>query len=88
MHQLLREELAKAKTLEGVAAVSQELKLRCQACAVSGMCRARSRPVPPGLAGDGDPGLLQEDMSRQEGEEPSGGLPFFHWICQPYFRPG
>lgn len=34
------------------------------------------------------PGLLQEDMSRQEGEEPSGGLPFFHWICQPYFRPG
>ncbi|EPQ18582.1 tRNA-dihydrouridine synthase 1 [Myotis brandtii] len=49
VHQQLREELAKAKTLEGVAA---------------------------------------EDMSRQEGEEPSGGLPFFHWICQPYFRPG
>ncbi|XP_054449219.1 tRNA-dihydrouridine(16/17) synthase [NAD(P)(+)]-like isoform X2 [Pteronotus mesoamericanus] len=60
VHQQLREELAKVKTLEGVAAVSQELKLRCQ-----------------------------EDMSRQkEGEEPAGGLPFFHWICQPYCRPG
>ncbi|XP_053515022.1 tRNA-dihydrouridine(16/17) synthase [NAD(P)(+)]-like isoform X3 [Artibeus jamaicensis] len=59
VHQQLREELAKVKTLEGIAAVSQELKLRCQ-----------------------------EDMCRQEGEEPSGGLPFFHWICQPYFRPG
>lgn len=48
------------KTLEGIAAVSRELKLRCQ-----------------------------EDMSRQkEGEKPTGGLPFFHWICQPYFRPG
>ncbi|XP_049491399.1 tRNA-dihydrouridine(16/17) synthase [NAD(P)(+)]-like isoform X3 [Panthera uncia] len=31
VHRQLREELAKAKTLEGVAAVSQELKLRCQA---------------------------------------------------------
>lgn len=31
VHQHLREELAKAKTLDGVAAVSQELKLRCQA---------------------------------------------------------
>lgn len=60
VHQQLREELAKVKTLEGITAVSQELKLRCQ-----------------------------EDMSRQkEGEEPPGGLPFFHWICQPYFRPG
>lgn len=60
VHQMLREELAKAKTLEGVAAVSRELKLRCQ-----------------------------EDMARQkEGEKPAGGLPFFHWICQPYFRPG
>uniref|UniRef100_A0A8I3RU54 tRNA-dihydrouridine(16/17) synthase [NAD(P)(+)]-like n=2 Tax=Canis lupus familiaris TaxID=9615 RepID=A0A8I3RU54_CANLF len=60
VHQELREELAKVKTLEGVTAVNQELKLRCQ-----------------------------EDISRQkEGEKPSGGLPFFHWICQPYFRPG
>ncbi|XP_027423320.2 tRNA-dihydrouridine(16/17) synthase [NAD(P)(+)]-like isoform X4 [Zalophus californianus] len=60
VHQQLREELAKVKTLEGVAAVNQELKLRCQ-----------------------------EDISRQkEGEKPSGGLPFFHWICQPYLRPG
>lgn len=31
MHQELREELAKVKTLEGVTAVNQELKLRCQA---------------------------------------------------------
>ena len=30
VHQQLREELAKVKTLEGVAAVSQALKLRCQ----------------------------------------------------------
>lgn len=33
VHQQLREELAKVKTLEGVAAVSQALKLRCQASA-------------------------------------------------------
>ncbi|XP_073092235.1 tRNA-dihydrouridine(16/17) synthase [NAD(P)(+)]-like isoform X7 [Manis javanica] len=59
VHQHLREELAKVKTLEAVAAVSQELKLRCQ-----------------------------EDMSRQEGKKPSDGLPFFHWVCQPYSRPG
>lgn len=60
VHQQLREELAKVKTLEAAAAVSRELKLRCQ-----------------------------EDISRQkEGEKPSGGLPFFHWICQPYLRPG
>uniref|UniRef100_UPI0010A282E9 tRNA-dihydrouridine(16/17) synthase [NAD(P)(+)]-like isoform X5 n=1 Tax=Macaca mulatta TaxID=9544 RepID=UPI0010A282E9 len=31
VYQQLREELAKVKTLEGIAAVSQELKLRCQA---------------------------------------------------------
>lgn len=31
VHQQLREELAKVKTLEGVAAVNQALKLRCQA---------------------------------------------------------
>ncbi|KAK2091538.1 tRNA-dihydrouridine(16/17) synthase [NAD(P)(+)]-like protein, partial [Saguinus oedipus] len=30
VHQQLREELAKAKTLEGIAAVSQELKMWCQ----------------------------------------------------------
>ncbi|KAM9597811.1 tRNA-dihydrouridine(16/17) synthase [NAD(P)(+)]-like isoform 2-T2 [Trichechus inunguis] len=60
VHQQLREELAKAKTLEDVGEVSQALRLQCQ-----------------------------EDMSRQkEGEKPSGGLPFFHWICQPYVRPG
>ncbi|XP_041501821.1 tRNA-dihydrouridine(16/17) synthase [NAD(P)(+)]-like [Microtus oregoni] len=60
VHQQLREELAKVKTLEGVAAVSQALKLLCQ-----------------------------EDMSRQqEGVRPPGNLPTFHWICQPYIRPG
>ncbi|XP_010616970.1 tRNA-dihydrouridine(16/17) synthase [NAD(P)(+)]-like isoform X1 [Fukomys damarensis] len=60
VHQQLRDELAKVKTLEGIAAVSQALKLRCQ-----------------------------EDMSRQEeGAQPAGDLPFFHWICQPYVRPG
>ncbi|XP_058531567.1 tRNA-dihydrouridine(16/17) synthase [NAD(P)(+)]-like isoform X1 [Ochotona princeps] len=60
VHQELREELAKVKTLEGIAAVSQELKLRCQ-----------------------------EDMARQEaGSQSAGDLPFSHWICQPYVRPG
>ncbi|XP_032097124.1 tRNA-dihydrouridine(16/17) synthase [NAD(P)(+)]-like isoform X2 [Sapajus apella] len=58
VHQQLREELAKVKTLEGIAAVSQELKMRCQ-----------------------------EEISRQEGAKPTGDLPF-HWICQPYVRPG
>uniref|UniRef100_A0A5F8ARB2 tRNA-dihydrouridine(16/17) synthase [NAD(P)(+)]-like n=1 Tax=Macaca mulatta TaxID=9544 RepID=A0A5F8ARB2_MACMU len=58
VYQQLREELAKVKTLEGIAAVSQELKLRCQ-----------------------------EEISRQEGAKPTGDLPF-HWICQPYIRPG
>ncbi|XP_069339139.1 tRNA-dihydrouridine(16/17) synthase [NAD(P)(+)]-like isoform X3 [Eulemur rufifrons] len=59
VHQQLREELAKVKTLEGIAAVSWELKLRCQ-----------------------------EEMARQQGEKPASDLPFFHWICQPYVRPG
>lgn len=31
VHQQLREELARVKTLEGIAAVSRALKLRCQA---------------------------------------------------------
>ncbi|XP_007482882.1 tRNA-dihydrouridine(16/17) synthase [NAD(P)(+)]-like isoform X2 [Monodelphis domestica] len=60
IHQQLREELAKVKTLEGIADVSRELKLRCQ----------------------------EEMASQKEGEKPKGGLPFFHWICQPYVRPG
>ncbi|XP_053424231.1 tRNA-dihydrouridine(16/17) synthase [NAD(P)(+)]-like isoform X2 [Nycticebus coucang] len=59
VHQQLREELAKVKTLEGIAAVSLELKLRCQ-----------------------------EEMSRWQGKKPPSDLPFFHWICQPYIRPG
>ena len=89
MHRQLREELAKAKTLEGVAAVSQELKLRCQAGAGAGRAAAGGRARGLGLHDAGLSGLLQEDMSRQkEGEKPPGGLPFFHWICQPYFRPG
>jgi hypothetical protein len=33
VHQHLREELAKVKTLDGIAAVSQALKLQCQASA-------------------------------------------------------
>lgn len=31
----------------------------------------------------------QEEMaSQKKGEEPHGGLPLHHWICQPYVRPG
>ncbi|XP_074967612.1 tRNA-dihydrouridine(16/17) synthase [NAD(P)(+)]-like [Phalacrocorax aristotelis] len=31
----------------------------------------------------------QEEIANQkEGEKPKEGLPFFHWICQPYVRPG
>ncbi|XP_028912645.1 tRNA-dihydrouridine(16/17) synthase [NAD(P)(+)]-like [Ornithorhynchus anatinus] len=60
VHRRLREELAKVKTLEGLADVSRELKLRCQ----------------------------EEMALQQEGSRPPGGLPFFHWICQPYVRPG
>lgn len=59
--------------------------------ALSGTCGAGGFPVGGrGLHGDRGPSvLLQEDMSRQKaGEKPSGGLPFFHWICQPYLRPG
>lgn len=48
----------------------------------------------PGLGGgvrarghDQGLGLLQEEISRQEGAKPTGDLPF-HWICQPYIRPG
>lgn len=85
MYQQLREELAKVKTLEGIAAVSQELKLRCQAGAGAGGSLAlggvRARGHDQGL------GLLQEEISRQEGAKPTGDLPF-HWICQPYIRPG
>lgn len=33
--------------------------------------------------------MLQEEIANQkEGEKPKEGLPFFHWICQPYIRPG
>nr|XP_020670285.1 tRNA-dihydrouridine(16/17) synthase [NAD(P)(+)]-like [Pogona vitticeps]XP_020670293.1 tRNA-dihydrouridine(16/17) synthase [NAD(P)(+)]-like [Pogona vitticeps] len=60
VHQHLRDELAKVKTLEGLTAVSRELKLHCQ----------------------------KEIAQLKEEENPKGGLPFFHWICQPYLRPG
>lgn len=77
------------KTLEGVAAVNQELKLRCQAGDGAAGARGAGGRGGAGLRDLGCSGLSQEDISRQkEGEEPSGGLPFFHWICQPYLRPG
>ncbi|XP_015673005.1 tRNA-dihydrouridine(16/17) synthase [NAD(P)(+)]-like [Protobothrops mucrosquamatus] len=60
VHQQLRDELAKVKTLEGLVAVNRELKLHCQ----------------------------KEIAHLKEEEKPKGGLPFFHWICQPYLRPG
>ncbi|XP_077184141.1 tRNA-dihydrouridine(16/17) synthase [NAD(P)(+)]-like isoform X1 [Paroedura picta] len=60
IHQQLRDELAKVKTLEGLVAVNKELKLHCQ-----------------------------EEIANLKGEEKAkGGLPFSHWICQPYVRPG
>ncbi|XP_077022381.1 tRNA-dihydrouridine(16/17) synthase [NAD(P)(+)]-like isoform X1 [Tamandua tetradactyla] len=40
VHQHLREELAKVKSLEGVSAVSRELKLRCQAGVGTAGCHA------------------------------------------------
>lgn len=44
---------------------------------------------PEAPVSEGALGLSQEDMSRQEeGVQPAGNLPFFHWICQPYVRPG
>ncbi|KAK7803058.1 hypothetical protein U0070_001881 [Myodes glareolus] len=87
VHQQLREELARVKTLEGVAAVSQALKLRCQAGAglwePSRLCSGQQLRSLTRL------GPLQEDMSRQqEGVRPPDNLPAFHWICQPYIRPG
>ncbi|KAK5600709.1 tRNA-dihydrouridine(16/17) synthase [NAD(P)(+)]-like protein [Crenichthys baileyi] len=59
IHQDLREELAKVKTLEGLADVSAQLKRRCQ----------------------------EEISDGKDGDEKDGGLPFPHWICQPYVRP-
>ena len=47
MHQQLREELAKVKTLEGIAAVSQELKLRCQVGAGLNREAGQTGPVSP-----------------------------------------
>uniref|UniRef100_A0A8C9TVB7 tRNA-dihydrouridine(16/17) synthase [NAD(P)(+)]-like n=1 Tax=Scleropages formosus TaxID=113540 RepID=A0A8C9TVB7_SCLFO len=55
----LREELAKVRTLQGMAELNRQLKQRCQ-----------------------------EEMAQQEASEKDyGGLPFPHWICQPYIRP-
>ncbi|XP_074411407.1 tRNA-dihydrouridine(16/17) synthase [NAD(P)(+)]-like isoform X3 [Zonotrichia albicollis] len=90
VYQQLREELAKVKTLEGIVDVNRELKLRCQVprwalisqnstactwwqCTKKTDCNS----------------MLQEEIANQkEGEKPKEGLPFFHWICQPYIRPG
>ncbi|XP_036405665.1 tRNA-dihydrouridine(16/17) synthase [NAD(P)(+)]-like [Megalops cyprinoides] len=59
IHQELRDELAKVKTLSGMAEVNRQLKKRCQ-----------------------------EEMAKDEiGEKNASGLPFPHWICQPYVRP-
>jgi tRNA-dihydrouridine synthase 1 len=89
VHQQLREELAKVKTLEGVAAVSQALKLRCQAGAGLVHGNPASSVVGQQFRSLTGLGLLQEDMSRQqEGVRPADNLPAFHWICQPYIRPG
>uniref|UniRef100_A0A3Q4MIY2 Dihydrouridine synthase 1-like (S. cerevisiae) n=1 Tax=Neolamprologus brichardi TaxID=32507 RepID=A0A3Q4MIY2_NEOBR len=59
IHQDLREELAKVKTLEGLADVSKQLRLRCQ----------------------------EEIAKGKDSEDKESGLPFPHWICQPYVRP-
>lgn len=37
---------------------------------------------------DCNPVLQEEIANQKEGEKPKEGLPFFHWICQPYIRPG
>ncbi|XP_058626269.1 tRNA-dihydrouridine(16/17) synthase [NAD(P)(+)]-like isoform X2 [Onychostoma macrolepis] len=58
IHQDLREELAKAKNVAGIAEVNRQLKQRCQ-----------------------------EEMAKDESEWTRTGLPFPHWICQPYVRP-
>ncbi|XP_043090937.1 tRNA-dihydrouridine(16/17) synthase [NAD(P)(+)]-like [Puntigrus tetrazona] len=58
IHQDLREELAKAKNIAGIAEVNRQLKKRCQ-----------------------------EEMAKDESEWIRTGLPFPHWICQPYVRP-
>uniref|UniRef100_A0A672PY27 tRNA-dihydrouridine(16/17) synthase [NAD(P)(+)]-like n=1 Tax=Sinocyclocheilus grahami TaxID=75366 RepID=A0A672PY27_SINGR len=58
IHQDLREELAKAKNVAGIAEVNRQLKQRCQ-----------------------------QEMAKDESEWTRTGLPFPHWICQPYVRP-
>uniref|UniRef100_A0A672PWI1 tRNA-dihydrouridine(16/17) synthase [NAD(P)(+)]-like n=1 Tax=Sinocyclocheilus grahami TaxID=75366 RepID=A0A672PWI1_SINGR len=57
IHQDLREELAKAKNVAGIAEVNRQLKQRCQVKE-----------------------LYESEWTRT-------GLPFPHWICQPYVRP-
>ncbi|NP_955911.2 tRNA-dihydrouridine(16/17) synthase [NAD(P)(+)]-like [Danio rerio] len=58
IHQDLREDLAKAKNVDGIVEVNRQLKQRCQ-----------------------------EEMAKDESEWNQTGLPFPHWICQPYVRP-
>ncbi|XP_065271761.1 tRNA-dihydrouridine(16/17) synthase [NAD(P)(+)]-like isoform X2 [Emys orbicularis] len=103
VYQQLREELAKAKTLEGIADVNRDLKLRCQVpmwaltagvtltllggnLLVSYALDLCSCSL--GTCGDVKFHEREEIANQKEGEKPKGGLPFFHWICQPYVRPG
>lgn len=81
VHQLLREELAKAKTLEAVAAVSQELKLRCQ---------ARVGPVDARWVGGGS--TVTEALlrfcrrtcpGRRKGRSPQAACPSFTGSASP-----
>nr|KAF6286743.1 dihydrouridine synthase 1 like [Pipistrellus kuhlii] len=79
VHQQLREELAKAKTLEGVAAVSRELRLRSQAGHVpAGGGGAGGRPafLPldlPALLPAGARGGEQGEHGRPQQARPGGG---------------
>lgn len=68
------EELAKVKTLEGIAAVSQELKLRCQ---VGAGPPCGGRDLVPGLLLRALWAFQEEDISRQKEGKPSGRLAFF-----------
>ncbi|XP_041265216.1 tRNA-dihydrouridine(16/17) synthase [NAD(P)(+)]-like isoform X1 [Onychostruthus taczanowskii] len=88
-HQL-REELAKVKTLEGIVDVNRELKLRCQVPRWAPISQNSTACTWWECTKKTDcNSMLQEEIANQkEGEKPKEGLPFFHWICQPYIRPG
>ncbi|RLV92039.1 hypothetical protein DV515_00013901 [Chloebia gouldiae] len=90
VYQQLREELAKVKTLDGIVDVNRELKLRCQVprwALIFQNCIACTWWEYTKKTDCNS--MLQEEIANQkEGEKPKEGLPFFHWICQPYIRPG